>query len=123
MIRLPPRSTRTYTLFPYTTLFRSVVDLRIVLPHQGQRRRRRLDQLEIVGIELLLGIERAEVRAQAIIVVAPARAPGVLIDIDLRPIELGVVDHAIIAREIAGDREGVVWGRSVSVRLNLGGHR
>src|SRR3546814_7967927 len=24
MIRLPPRSTRTYTLFPYTTLFRSL---------------------------------------------------------------------------------------------------
>src|SRR3546814_3796130 len=23
MVRLPPRSTRTYTLFPYTTLFRS----------------------------------------------------------------------------------------------------
>src|SRR3546814_4934828 len=93
MIRRPPRSTRTDTLFPYTTLFRS-----------GQRRRRRLDQLEIVGIELLLGIERAEVRAQAIIVVAQARAHGVLIDIDLRPIEIGVVDHAIIAREIAGHR-------------------
>src|SRR3546814_4991946 len=28
MIRRPPRSTRTYTLFPYTTLFRShIVDL------------------------------------------------------------------------------------------------
>src|SRR3546814_13961270 len=26
MIRRPPRSTRTYTLFPYTTLFRSVAD-------------------------------------------------------------------------------------------------
>src|SRR3546814_17736916 len=26
MIRRPPRSTRTYTLFPYTTLFRSDVD-------------------------------------------------------------------------------------------------
>src|SRR3546814_18978830 len=25
MIRPPPRSTRTYTLFPYTTLFRSIV--------------------------------------------------------------------------------------------------
>src|SRR3546814_17080884 len=25
MIRRPPRSTRTYTLFPYTTLFRSIV--------------------------------------------------------------------------------------------------
>src|SRR3546814_16512514 len=27
MIRRPPRSTRTYTLFPYTTLFRSVLAL------------------------------------------------------------------------------------------------
>src|SRR3546814_16739397 len=27
MIRRPPRSTRTYTLFPYTTLFRSQVAL------------------------------------------------------------------------------------------------
>src|SRR3546814_6161338 len=26
MLLLPPRSTRTYTLLPYTTLFRSVVD-------------------------------------------------------------------------------------------------
>src|SRR3546814_7308785 len=31
MIRRPPRSTRTDTLFPYTTLFRSVVD---ALHHQ-----------------------------------------------------------------------------------------
>src|SRR3546814_12809927 len=31
MIRRPPRSTRTDTLFPYTTLFRS--------PHRGKRRR------------------------------------------------------------------------------------
>src|SRR3546814_7784224 len=28
MIRRPPRSTRTDTLFPYTTLFRSLEDLR-----------------------------------------------------------------------------------------------
>src|SRR3546814_16863470 len=27
MIRRPPRSTRTYTLFPYTTLFRSLVQM------------------------------------------------------------------------------------------------
>src|SRR3546814_11101918 len=27
MIRRPPRSTRTYTLFPYTTLFRSNMNL------------------------------------------------------------------------------------------------
>src|SRR3546814_20408584 len=30
MIRLPPRSTRTDTLFPYTTLFRSVAEADIV---------------------------------------------------------------------------------------------
>src|SRR3546814_19383245 len=27
MIRRPPRDTRTYTLFPYTTLFRSIASL------------------------------------------------------------------------------------------------
>src|SRR3546814_21047319 len=35
MIRRPPRSTRTDTLFPYTTLFRS--RRRRGLPHPGQR--------------------------------------------------------------------------------------
>src|SRR3546814_7323511 len=30
MIRRPPRSTRTDTLFPYTTLFRSLFDLEII---------------------------------------------------------------------------------------------
>src|SRR3546814_2633289 len=31
MIRRPPRSTRTDTLFPYTTLFRSVIEPRVHL--------------------------------------------------------------------------------------------
>src|SRR3546814_4536041 len=35
MIRLPPRSTRTDTLFPYTTLFRSPI-----APDSGNRRGR-----------------------------------------------------------------------------------
>src|SRR3546814_13894066 len=30
MLRPPPRSTRTYTLFPYTTLFRSAVEFHCV---------------------------------------------------------------------------------------------
>src|SRR3546814_11526264 len=37
MIRRPPRSTRTDTLFPYTTLFRSVV---LAAVHFGDERRR-----------------------------------------------------------------------------------
>src|SRR3546814_1110368 len=32
MIRRPPRSTRTDTLFPYTTLFRSLIDSQSVIP-------------------------------------------------------------------------------------------
>src|SRR3546814_2981682 len=42
MIRRPPRSTRTATLFPYTTLFRS-------LPHQLRARRDQSAQVLPVG--------------------------------------------------------------------------
>src|SRR3546814_19681370 len=43
MRRRPPRSTRTDTLFPYTTLFRSLLDddaaeLRMILPLEGAAR-------------------------------------------------------------------------------------
>src|SRR3546814_1113958 len=36
MIRRPPRSTRTDTLFPYTTLFRSTAPLHQLLKESGQ---------------------------------------------------------------------------------------
>src|SRR3546814_10738546 len=39
MIRRPPRSTRTDTLFPYTTLFRSVRGVRRADPRTDRRRR------------------------------------------------------------------------------------
>src|SRR3546814_6679478 len=39
MIRRPPRSTRTDTLFPYTTLFRSLHPPGFPAPGQGLRRR------------------------------------------------------------------------------------
>src|SRR3546814_13944324 len=35
MIRRPPRSTRTDTLFPYTTLFRSKGKVAFIIPMQG----------------------------------------------------------------------------------------
>src|SRR3546814_4510201 len=42
MIRRPPRSTRTDTLFPYTTLFRSPVQItqRIVIPVKTENHRK-----------------------------------------------------------------------------------
>src|SRR3546814_16198170 len=40
MIRRPPRSTRTDTLFPYTTLFRSVLKARYMGRDRGVEKRR-----------------------------------------------------------------------------------
>src|SRR3546814_2901795 len=55
MIRRPPRSTRTDTLFPYTTLFRSAEGLaerRVVLERSegGIERARQLRKVERVGV-------------------------------------------------------------------------
>src|SRR3546814_3927700 len=40
MIRRPPRSTRTYTLFPYTTLFRAIQDQHSAAARLWRPRRR-----------------------------------------------------------------------------------
>src|SRR3546814_1207304 len=68
MIRRPPRSTRTDTLFPYTTLFRShVVDVRV--QHRGQVQR--LDHVRAVlarqreiGFEAVFAVERTHLLEQ-----------------------------------------------------------
>src|SRR3546814_18857876 len=52
MIRRPPRSTRTDTLFPYTTLFRS-------LRHQRGRRLLRMADLGVQARDALQAGERA----------------------------------------------------------------
>src|SRR3546814_2472512 len=52
MIRRPPRSTRTDTLFPYTSLFRSSIDRAIhaqFAPRGHDRDMRRVEQDEIAG--------------------------------------------------------------------------
>src|SRR3546814_7583689 len=51
MIRLPPTSTRTDTLFPYTTLFRSVPlqGRSALLPDHGDRQAARPDHLVLSG--------------------------------------------------------------------------
>src|SRR3546814_948383 len=68
MIRRPPRSTRTDTLFPYTTLFRSVVGLsRRHLREQVGGRRRDDDQiglareLDMPHLDLVFEVEEAGV--------------------------------------------------------------
>src|SRR3546814_11914983 len=64
MIRRPPRYTRTDTLFPYTTLFRSLRD-----PARGDRHRRRrrlgaLGALDLLGLAVVLGGFEAALRRQ-----------------------------------------------------------
>src|SRR3546814_12360551 len=59
MLRRPPRSTRTDTLFPYTTLFRSekaecgsTVDCRLRLPDRiRQPRQLEADPLDLIGVD------------------------------------------------------------------------
>src|SRR3546814_5457988 len=60
MIRRPPRSTRTDTLFPYTTLFRSRAVAVEFHPHQRLRR-----QPADEGVALPVGEHRARVDQQA----------------------------------------------------------
>src|SRR3546814_17777358 len=49
MIRRPPRTNRTYTLFPYTTLFRSVPESRAV-EHAGEIDRDQCIEIGEIGI-------------------------------------------------------------------------
>src|SRR3546814_15762708 len=65
MIRRPPRSPRTYTLFPYTTRFRSPWDLLqpqdVMSRHRGAKRCRRYGLLGIISLlspAYLLSVER-----------------------------------------------------------------
>src|SRR3546814_13004341 len=74
MIRRPPRSTRTDTLFPYTTLFRSPV-VEAVQPGL-QRRRGLVAEIGVViigarffeGVQHALSLARAHVADMGIVV-------------------------------------------------------
>src|SRR3546814_9066908 len=57
MIRRPPRSTRTDTLFPYTTLFRSVQSL-LIADRSGEDYSEVTD--ELVAADVLVELRRAE---------------------------------------------------------------
>src|SRR3546814_18025071 len=112
MIRRPPRSTRTDTLFPYTTLFRSWGSGPAPLPRSGpnssrDRRepRRHARRASVSGP----GASSAGRRARAGCAI-PARCPRRRRD-------------AADRSACFGDRKSVVEGKSVSVRVDMGGRR
>src|SRR3546814_20353216 len=73
MIRRPPRSTRTDTLFPYTTLFRSVDEVRVAhVEHVPKRasdgllRQQPEEGGEVVRFDLRAAVELPEQRPQPV---------------------------------------------------------
>src|SRR3546814_19027273 len=73
MIRRPPRSTRTYTLFPYTTLFRSrrLVEIeRLVKPQIDRARHAAFDLIGGLRLEHVDALQR--LRGQILEVERPA---------------------------------------------------
>src|SRR3546814_14089488 len=107
MIRRPPRSTRTDTLFPYTTLFRAGLDGRrhsFGGDAELTRTRGTVEGEAPDGAPVHLGLPRRH------------RAP--------RQLLRDRSEHAVVVRGarrrpagpvLAGDRKSVVWGKSVSV--------
>src|SRR3546814_19741150 len=104
MDRRPPISTRHDTLFPYTTLFRS--DDRIVRP---------LDAAYALGEQHRLGRDVHPRFARVIRIIKPDREELARAG-DRRPQPFGRRDQ-----RQRGDRKSVVLGKSVSVRVDLGG--
>src|SRR3546814_16191757 len=105
MIRRPPRSTRNDTLFPYTTLCRS-------------RRECEPDRRWFCGgaDRVRRGAEDTQPHAKGTnrAFLGNRRGPGD---------DVGRADPSDRARFETRDRKSVVYGKSVSVRVDLGGRR
>src|SRR3546814_11605395 len=139
MIRRPPRSTRTDTLFPYTTLFRSDATLdRLDLVDDFHRADFRRAGQGAGGERCSQRVQRVETFLQTAGDVGDdVHDVAVALDHHLlgEPDAADVRDAAnVVAAEVdqhqvfgdlfrIGDRKSVVEGKSVSVRVDLGGRR
>src|SRR3546814_12183660 len=117
MIRRPPRSTRTDTLFPYTTLFRSF-RLRVRLPPPRARIRGRAD-----GARDLDHHWRAHGKGRVGSELggdSGRRVKEAPRGLQFRPIRAGGEGYLRAIREA---RKSVVEGKRVTVRVDIGGGR
>src|SRR3546814_17821954 len=142
MIRLPPRSTRTDTLFPYTTLFRSGgAD-----PWQWPGRQRAQRQHGSVGViaflavdhgdAILLGHQRVDRERNDVDVVTMHPGPlqrafhfGLeVVAVAVTRQEIGAVDRRVVTlheveKPARQDRKGGRMGKSGYCSVDLGGAR
>src|SRR3546814_15984209 len=82
MIRRPPKSTRTDTLFPYPTLFRAAIRLHRTMGRQNRQVQRRLGAVAGKGMTDALKISpttRSKARSTAFIRSSSSRPKGLLI--------------------------------------------
>src|SRR3546814_16951525 len=104
MIRRPPRSTRTDTLVPYTTLFRSVRFAAVGVGKQYLGRNLLHDAVRNVRKQRIRRALRAEDKK------------GILLAVGLDAVLREGAERIV-------DRKSVVSGKRVSVRVDLGGRR
>src|SRR3546814_13819655 len=117
MIRRPPRSTRTDTLFPYTTLFRSLERIGEFCKEVGadaddDREHHHFDAGADHVAEHALGKEAGAV---------PERDGHEDEAGEASQLELENADEHLHRQD--EDRKSVVEGKSVAVRVDLGGRR
>src|SRR3546814_6413197 len=128
MIRRPPRSTRTYTLFPYTTLFRSADTDRIerLLHALDEERQLIFDIVRLVGITVadqvrqdhaIAGLHQRRIIAFEITVAAGA-GTGAVQEHDDRPLTFVKIMDAIALRQrgVPPSGNGYVHDRGVNRR-------
>src|SRR3546814_17102043 len=113
MIRRPPRSTRTDTLFPYTTLFRSEHERVAVLVRERRLPARQLDLLQLVvaaQAEVVLAAAGHRVQGEAELDVAAAALWRAALDVAHLVDGAVVLDHVSLLDVVGLDRK--------STRLN-----
>src|SRR3546814_18448346 len=81
MLRRPPRSTRTYTLFPYTTLFRSLSGPPSPGKHCGERKNRPICHGDRSGVGAL---EMTEEGATMTAITTPSIGPTIMVFLGIK---------------------------------------
>src|SRR3546814_19160335 len=125
MIRRPPRSTRTDTLFPYTTLFRSTA---VRLRHPGPGKCRLYILLIYSHKGAFLAPNENRVRhAMTHCLLKASGVSAVRREVRMRSTRHSAGSAVKTTRSgrmaFPTDRTRVVQGKSVSVRVDLGGRR
>src|SRR3546814_12714193 len=132
MIRRPPRSTRTDTLFPYTTLFRSsrATIARDRLSHRSPflRRPERLPLSRLLPVaDAIDRLNEAVGRTASWLALFMVLVQCVLVAMRyVFGVASIVVQESLLYAHgllftLAADRKSVGWGKSVSVRVDSGG--